>query len=76
MIFFGGYVCASGVVSAGESTEPQELADVAEGDQVPYYCPIHPHMTGAIAIVAPREEGKLSLVQDGDDLFGKRWNGD
>lgn len=63
-----GQIFDTGILDPGEWSKPQELAGVSEGDEVPYYCQIHPYMTGIITIVAPSAETGLTS-QDTDSKF-------
>lgn len=45
------------LINPGESSDPVELADVAEGDVIDYYCFVHPYMNGKITITAAQPAG-------------------
>lgn len=45
----------TGLINGGESSDPVELADVAEGDVIDYYCFVHPYMVGKITVTAAGE---------------------
>jgi plastocyanin len=48
----------TGLINAGESSDPIELADAAEGDVIDYYCFVHPYMTGKLTITAAESGGE------------------
>lgn len=47
-----GQLFDTGIVNSGETSEPLELVGATEGDQIPYYCRIHPYMTSTITLTA------------------------
>lgn len=63
-----GQIFDTGILGPGEWSKPQELAGVSEGDEVPYYCQIHPFMRGIITVVASSAETGLTS-QDIDSKF-------
>jgi plastocyanin len=44
------------IINGGEESAPQQLTGVNEGDEVPYYCQVHPYMTSTL-IVGPASAG-------------------
>ena len=52
-----GQTFDTGIINNGESSAPVELVDVAEGDEIAYYCQIHPYMTGSLTVTAAGAEG-------------------
>ena len=44
------------IINGGEESAPQQLTGVNEGDEVPYYCQVHPYMTSKL-IVGPASAG-------------------
>ena len=40
------------IITNGQSSSAQHLKGVKVGDVVPYYCQIHPYMTGKITVIA------------------------
>ncbi len=46
-----GQLFDTGIINGGESSDPIELTDVAEGDTIPYYCIVHPYMVGELTVV-------------------------
>ena len=47
-----GKIFDTKIITNGKSSTPQELKGVKVGQTVPYYCQIHPYMTGKITVVA------------------------
>jgi plastocyanin len=47
-----GQVFDTSIINGGESSAPQELKGVKEGDEVPYYCAVHPYMTSKLTVTA------------------------
>ena len=58
-------------MSAGESSEPQELADVAEGDQVPYYCRRSPCRQHTVIDLGNRTSSYIQEKEDRDQIRNK-----
>jgi plastocyanin len=44
------------IINGGEESSPLQLTGVKEGDEVPYYCQVHPYMTSKLTVVAPIAE--------------------
>jgi plastocyanin len=47
----------TGIVLGGEKSDPVDTASFAEGDEVDYYCSIHPYMTSTFTVTAKSEGG-------------------
>jgi len=47
-----GLVFDTGIIKSGGTSVPLELVGATEGDQIPYYCRIHPYMTSIITLTA------------------------
>ena len=47
-----GKVFDTKIITNGQSSPVQHLKGVKVGDVVPYYCQIHPYMTGKITVIA------------------------
>jgi plastocyanin len=45
------------IINGGESSAPQELKGVNEGDEIPYYCSVHPYMTSKLTVTAASAGG-------------------
>jgi plastocyanin len=52
-----GQVFDTSIINGGESSAPQELKGVKEGDEVPYYCAVHPYMTSKLTVTAASAGG-------------------
>jgi plastocyanin len=50
------------IINGGESSAPQELKGVKEGDEVPYYCAVHPYMTSKLTVTAASAGGSGSAA--------------
>jgi plastocyanin len=60
-----GQIFDTGIINNGESSEPLEMVGVAEGDEVAYYCQIHPYMTSTITVTAASDEAAASSTESG-----------
>ena len=40
----------TGIINGGEESTAVELQGVSEGQTVPYYCIVHPYMTGELTV--------------------------
>ena len=40
------------IINPGEKSAPQTLKGVKEGDEVPYYCAVHPYMSSKLTVTA------------------------
>jgi hypothetical protein len=38
------------IINGGEESAPLQLTGVNEGDEVPYYCQVHPYMTSTLTV--------------------------
>jgi plastocyanin len=52
------------IINGGESSAPQELKGVNEGDEIPYYCSVHPYMTSKLTVTAASAGGGGSAATD------------
>jgi plastocyanin len=52
-----GTVFDTSIINGGESSAPQDLKGVKEGDEVPYYCAVHPYMTSKLTVTAASAGG-------------------
>lgn len=48
-----GKIFDTSIINGGEESSPQQLKGVNEGDEVSYYCQVHPYMTSKLTVVAP-----------------------
>jgi plastocyanin len=60
-----GQIFDTGIINNGESSAPIELAGAAEGDEIAYYCQVHPFMTSALTVTAPSAEGSAAAPAAG-----------
>jgi plastocyanin len=60
-----GIIFDTGIINNGESSEPQELVGAAEGDELPYYCQVHPYMTSTLTVTAASAEGAAASPPSG-----------
>jgi plastocyanin len=47
-----GKVFDTSIINPGEKSTPQTLKGVKEGDEVPYYCAVHPYMSSKLTVTA------------------------
>jgi plastocyanin len=52
-----GKVFDTSIINPGEKSTPQTLKGVKEGDEVPYYCAVHPYMTSKLTVTAASAGG-------------------
>ncbi len=52
-----GQIFDTGIINNGESSAPMELVGAAEGDEIAYYCQVHPYMTSSLTVTAAGAEG-------------------
>ena len=52
-----GKIFDTSIINAGEESTPQQLTGVKEGDEVPYYCQVHPYMTSKLTVGAASASG-------------------
>ena len=60
-----GQIFDTGIVNNGESSAAVELVGAAEGDEIAYYCQVHPYMTSALTVTAPSAEGSAAAPAAG-----------
>jgi plastocyanin len=60
-----GQIFDTGIVNNGESSAPMELVGAAEGDEIAYYCQVHPYMTSALTVTAASAEGSAAAPAAG-----------
>ena len=46
-----GEIFDTSIINGGEESAPLQLTGVKEGDEVPYYCQVHPYMTSKLTVV-------------------------
>jgi plastocyanin len=47
-----GKIFDTSIINPGEKSTPQTLKGVKEGDEVPYYCAVHPYMSSKLTVTA------------------------
>ena len=47
----------TGIINGGEESTAVELQGVSEGQTIPYYCIVHPYMTGELTVAAAEQGG-------------------
>jgi plastocyanin len=47
----------TGIINGGEESTAVELQGVSEGQTVPFYCIVHPYMTGELSVAAAEQGG-------------------
>jgi plastocyanin len=52
-----GKVFDTSIINPGEKSTPQTLKGVKEGDEVPYYCAVHPYMSSKLTVTAASAGG-------------------
>jgi plastocyanin len=55
-----GKIFNTNIITNGHSSTAQQLKGVKVGQVVPYYCQIHPYMTGKITVIAASSSGGAS----------------
>ena len=61
-----GKVFDTSIINAGETSAAQELKGVKEGDEVPYYCAVHPYMTAKLMVTAASAGGATNATTEGN----------
>jgi plastocyanin len=54
-----GQIFDTSIINGGQESSPVQLTGVKEGDEVPYYCQVHPYMTSMLT-VGPAGAGAAS----------------
>jgi plastocyanin len=52
-----GKIFDTSIINGGEESSPVQLTGVKEGDEVPYYCQVHPYMTSKLTVGAASANG-------------------
>ena len=52
-----GKIFDTSIINGGEESSPLQLTGVKEGDEVPYYCQVHPYMTSKLTVGAASASG-------------------
>jgi plastocyanin len=57
-----GKIFDTSIINAGEESSPLQLTGVKEGDEVPYYCQVHPYMTSKLTVGAASASGATAAT--------------
>jgi plastocyanin len=60
-----GQIFDTGIINNGESSAPVELTGASEGDEIAYYCQVHPFMTSSLTVTAAGGEGSAAAPATG-----------
>ena len=52
-----GKIFDTSIVNGGEESSPVQITGAKEGDEIPYYCQVHPYMTSKLNLVASITDG-------------------
>jgi plastocyanin len=52
-----GKIFDTSIINGGEQSSPVQLTGVKEGDEIPYYCQVHPFMTSKLTVVTSTTDG-------------------
>jgi plastocyanin len=52
-----GTIFDTSIINGGQESSPLQLTGVKEGDEVPYYCQVHPYMTSKLTVGAASAGG-------------------
>jgi plastocyanin len=70
-----GTVFDTSIINGGESSAPQELKGIKEGDEVPYYCAVHPYMTSKLTVTAASAGGSAATATNATTTTGAATGG-
>jgi plastocyanin len=57
-----GNIFDTSIINGGEESSPVQLTGVKEGDEVPYYCQVHPYMTSQLIVGAASASGATAAT--------------
>jgi plastocyanin len=57
-----GKIFDTSIINGGEESSPQQLTGVKEGDEVPYYCQVHPYMTSKLTVGTASASGATATT--------------
>jgi plastocyanin len=57
-----GKIFDTSIINGGEESPPVQLTGVKEGDEVPYYCQVHPYMTSKLTVGAASASGATAAT--------------
>jgi plastocyanin len=52
-----GKIFDTSIINGGEESSPVQITGVKEGDEIPYYCQVHPYMTSKLTVGAASAGG-------------------
>jgi plastocyanin len=55
-----GKIFDTSIINGGEESSPVQLTGVKEGDEIPYYCQVHPFMTSKLTVVTSTADAGAS----------------
>jgi len=65
-----GKMFDTSIINGGEESSPLQLTGVKEGDEVPYYCQVHPYMTSKLTVVAPIADDSTGSDTNTSNIVG------
>jgi plastocyanin len=64
-----GKIFDTSIINGGEESSPVQLTGVKEGDEIPYYCQVHPFMTSKLTVVtSTTDDGANSSTSNTSEL--------
>lgn len=64
-----GKIFDTSIINGGEESSPVQLTGVKEGDEIPYYCQVHPFMTSKLTVVtSTTDDGANSSANNTSEL--------
>jgi plastocyanin len=64
-----GKIFDTSIINGGEESSPAQLTGVKEGDEIPYYCQVHPFMTSKLTVVtSTTDDGANSSTNNTSEL--------
>jgi plastocyanin len=57
-----GNIFDTSIINGGDESAPVQLTGVNEGDEVPYYCQVHPYMTSTLTVGAAGAGGATNAT--------------
>lgn len=64
-----GKIFDTSIINGGEESSPVQVTGLKEGDEIPYYCQVHPFMTSKLTVVtSPTDDGANSSTNNTSEL--------
>jgi plastocyanin len=64
-----GKIFDTSIINGGEESSPVQLTGVKEGEEIPYYCQVHPFMTSKLTVVtSTTDDGANSSTNNTSEL--------